>query len=115
MSMIRSKWTLQERIVHNFLKSAHIKHKMHPQIPGSPDITIADPKTAVFLNGCFWHGCSKHYKEPKTNKKYWRKKIKYNIERDKENIYILKKNGWNVIIIWEHDVKNGKFKRKLMV
>ncbi len=105
MSRIRSKWTSQEKKVHNYLKANKIKHKMHPNIEGSPDILITDTKTAVFLNGCFWHKCPKHYVAPKSDKKYWLSKIKNNLKRDKKNTKLLKAKGYNVIKIWEHQVK----------
>ena len=78
---------------------------MHPKISGSPDIFIRNTNTAVFLHGCFWHKCPKCYKEPKSRKEYWLPKLKRNVERDKENLNILKKQGCNVLVLWEHDVK----------
>lgn len=104
MSRIKSKWTTQEKKIHNYLKSKKIKHKMHPKIPGSPDIILPGKKIAIFLHGCFWHKCPRHYREPKSNRKYWLSKIDKNVERDKKNIKLLKRNGWKVIKIWEHDI-----------
>ncbi|MFA5382379.1 MAG: hypothetical protein WC356_04375 [Candidatus Micrarchaeia archaeon] len=66
MSKIRSKWTKQEKKIHNYLKGDKIRHKMHPKLPGNPDIVLKDSKTAVFLHGCFWHKCPNCYKEPKS-------------------------------------------------
>ena len=80
---------------------------MHPKIPGSPDIIIPDKKIAIFLHGCFWHRCPKHYKEPKSNRKYWLPKIDKNAERDKKNIRLLKNSGWKVVRIWEHELKKN--------
>lgn len=105
MSRIRSKWTKQEKLVHNYLKSMKIKHKMHPKMSGSPDIILTDKKIAIFLQGCFWHKCPKHYKEPKSNRDYWLPKIEKNVARDKKNINLLKKEGWKVVKVWEHDLK----------
>jgi len=107
MSHIRSKWTAQERKIHNFLKGYKIKHKMHPNIPGSPDILILESKTAIFLHGCFWHKCPKCFKEPATNRDYWLPKIERNVIRDKENASLLRKSGYKVLVIWEHDVKKN--------
>ncbi len=115
MSKIRSKGTKQEKIVHVFLKEAGVSHTMHPNMVDKPDIIIKKEKIAIFLDGCFWHGCKKHYIEPKTNINYWRKKIKYNIERDKRNTALLKESGWRVIRIWEHEIKDGTFEKKLKV
>lgn len=107
MSRIRSKWTSQEKKIHNYLKSNKVKHKMHPKITGKPDILLLNSKTAVFLQGCFWHKCPKCYKKPKTNKKYWTVKIENNVKRDQKNSKSLKKLGFNVIRIWEHQVKDN--------
>jgi len=104
MSRIRSKWTKQEKAVHNILKALGMKHTMHPKIDGSPDVILPDSKTAVFINGCFWHKCPLHYKPPKSNRKYWIPKIENNVLRDKKNIRLLRKAGWKVIVVWEHDL-----------
>jgi len=114
MSRIRSKWTKQEIIVHNYLKGHKIKHKMHPKMVGSPDIILTDKKVAIFLHGCFWHKCPLHYREPKSNKKFWTSKIERNVLRDKKNIRLLRNRGWKVIVIWEHEIKNrNKLKCKM--
>ena len=105
MSNIKSKWTQQELKIHNFLKGNKIKHKMHPNILGSPDLILTENNTAVFLHGCFWHKCPKCYKEPKSKKSYWIPKIERNVKRDKKNAKILKKEGFNVLKIWEHQIK----------
>lgn len=67
------------------------------------DIVFPRAKIAVFVNGCFWHGCPKHYKEPKTNAEYWVPKIERNVERDAETSLRLKSEGWLVIRLWEHE------------
>lgn len=116
MSRIRSKWTNQEKKIHNYLKSNKIKHRMYPKMTGNPDIFLTETKTCVFLQGCFWHKCSKCYKKPKTNKEYWIPKIDNNVRRDKKNSKILKAQGFKVIKIWEHQVKSslrGVLKRLL--
>lgn len=106
MSSIRSKWTSQEKKVHGLLKSLKIRHKMHPVLPGNPDILIF-PKTAVYLHGCFWHKCPKCYVAPKSRKEYWIPKIESNVKRDRKNKSSLKKLDFKVAIIWEHDVKDN--------
>ena len=105
MSRIRSKWTFQEKKMHNYLKGHKIKHKMHPKIEGHPDILLKQSNTVVFLHGCFWHKCPKCYREPKTNKAYWIPKIENNVKRDRKNKKIIKAKGYNIIIIWEHEIK----------
>ena len=121
MSRIRSKWTSAETALHNFLKGLKIKHKMHPKIDGSPDIILLKQKKAIFLHGCFWHKCRLCYKEPKTRKEYWLPKIEKNIRRDKKNERALRKGGWKIIKIWEHELKKNKnklpdfFNKKLLI
>lgn len=104
MSLIRSKWTKPERAIHNYLKGHKIAHKMHPRMTGSPDIIIPSKKIAIFIHGCFWHGCKNCYKQPKNNKKFWKKKIENNKGRDRKNSRLLRKNGWKIKIIWECDI-----------
>ena len=108
MSNIRGKWTSPERVIHNQLKGLKIRHKMHPDVYGKPDIFLASSKTLVFLDGCFWHGCSScSHKKPSTNAKFWKDKIKRNIRRDKEVSLRLKKEGFKIIRLWEHDIKKN--------
>jgi len=106
MSRIKSKWTSPERNLHNFLKSYKIKHKMYPKIVGNPDILLTEKNIVVFLQGCFWHKCPKHYRQPHSNKSYWLDKIKKNVARDKQSYRILRQQGFKVLIIWEHELKN---------
>ena len=119
MSRIRSRWTTQEVKVHNWLKGCKIRHKMHPKIDGGPDIILKDSKTAIFIHGCFWHKCPECYREPKSNREFWLPKIDRNVERDAKNKKILEKNGWKVMILWEHEIKKDpdafvkKFIKKL--
>jgi len=105
MSRIRSKWTQQEKRVHNYLNKMKVEHIMHPKIDGNPDIIFPRKKIAVFLHGCFWHKCQKHYKAPKSHAGYWLPKIQKTLERDKKNAKILKNKGWRVVRIWEHEMK----------
>ena len=66
-----------------------------------PDFGNKSKKMAIFIDGCFWHGCKKHYRTPKTNRKYWKDKIKQNMKRDMIVNERLAKDGWMVIRIWE--------------
>jgi DNA mismatch endonuclease (patch repair protein) len=105
MSRIRSKWTAQERKIHNYLKGHKIKHIMHPKLEGNPDILLTKTKTVVFLHGCFWHKCPRCFVEPKTKRSYWLPKIEKNVARDEKNTKILKSQGFKVVKIWEHEIK----------
>ena len=74
-------------------------------LPGSPDIAFPQSKTAIFIDGCFWHGCLKCYRRPQTSQSYWDAKVQRNKTRDKRNRKILKQMGWQTIRIWEHQLK----------
>jgi DNA mismatch endonuclease (patch repair protein) len=67
------------------------------------DIVFRSAKVAVFVNGCFWHGCPEHYVIPKTNEQFWSDKVKRNKERDEETKRLLRRRGWRVMILWEHE------------
>jgi len=108
MSKIRNKDTKPELIVRKILTEKGIRYRLHKkELPGKPDVVIIRKRIAIFVNGCFWHqhkGCKKSV-SPKTNKTYWRKKLKGNVETQKRNIKELKKAGWKIIIIWECETK----------
>jgi len=81
--------------------------KMHPQnILGKPDFWFVNRKIAIFIDGCFWHGCLCRTHTPYANKDYWIKKLDRNKKRDKSVNRDLKKSGIKVLRIWEHEVKN---------
>lgn len=79
-------------------------------LPGKPDFAFPDSKTAVFVDGCFWHGCKRCGLKSKSNRQFWKKKTDRNIERDKENNRELRKMGWGVMRIWEHEIKRDPHK-----
>lgn len=72
---------------------------------GKPDIVFKKYKTAIFIDSCFWHGCKKHCRLPKTNKKFWKQKIDKNKKRDKDVNKHYKKSGWKIIRVWEHSIR----------
>jgi DNA mismatch endonuclease (patch repair protein) len=71
------------------------------------DIAFVNKRLAVFVDGCFWHGCPICYKPPKSNRRYWALKIKKNKARDAETNRELRADGWVVIRLWEHDVRSN--------
>lgn len=77
--------------------------RKHPVI-GKPDFAFPKNKIAIFIDGCFWHGCPYHYRMPKNNKAYWKRKIRANKIRDKLVIKTLSRNGWRAIRFWEHEL-----------
>ncbi len=70
------------------------------------NVYFSAKRVAVFVDGCFWHKCPKHYQEPATNRQNWRDKIDGNVARDKRNTAQLKSDGWTVVRIWEHDIRH---------
>lgn len=112
MSKIKSKDTSPEKKLRKALWEKGYRYRIHYKLPGKPDIVFVSKKTAIFVDGCFWHKCPKCYIPPKSNKKYWLPKIEKNVERDKENTKRLQKEGWKVIRIWEHEI-NKQFEKTL--
>ena len=87
--------------------------RRHQPVFGKPDFVFRKTRIAVFIDGCFWHGCPKHCRMPATNRDYWERKIGRNLERDKKVKRELRKAGWTVVRIWEHELKDGTVSRKL--
>ena len=111
MSRIRSTNTKPEEIVRKYLFSHGFRYRKNDKrLPGTPDIVLPKYKTVIFINGCFWHGHNqcKYFVIPKSNTEFWVNKINRNIERDTLNIDKLKSLGWNVITIWECELKNNR-------
>lgn len=72
-------------------------------LPGTPDISFSRAKLAVFVDGCFWHGCPKHGVLPKANREWWQRKLEANRERDARKDAELRELGWKPVHIWEHE------------
>lgn len=108
MQNIRSADTTPERIIFRELRNQKIYFAHHVKsILGKPDIVFRRKKIIVFIDSDFWHGHTTRGTMPKSNKKYWREKIQRNRYRDKEVNKTLRREGWKVIRIWEHDVKKN--------
>lgn len=78
---------------------------LHPKLPGKPDFFFPEHNVAIFVDGCFWHGCDMCGHVPKTNSKFWAMKIQRNIQRDTRNTRLLKAQGIRVVRLWEHQLK----------
>jgi len=110
MSQIKGKNTKPELLVRKFLFSQGFRYRINVKsLPGKPDIVLKKYKTAIFINGCFWHGHEgcRYFVWPKTREEFWKEKIQANINRDKKNIRLLEETGWNVIVIWECELKKA--------
>lgn len=82
--------------------------RRHYPIAGRPDFAFPTHKLAVFVDGCFWHGCPKHGAQPKGNRKFWTEKLKSNITRDRRVNKELRARGWRVVRVWEHDLRKPR-------
>jgi DNA mismatch endonuclease (patch repair protein) len=74
-----------------------------PDLRRTADLIFSKPKVAVFVDGCFWHGCPEHLRESHKNAEFWRSKIQGNQIRDAETDRLLREAGWTVVRIWEHE------------
>lgn len=111
MSMIKSTGTKPEEMVRKYLFSKGLRYRKNVKtLPGKPDIVLRKYKTVVFVNGCFWHGHKgcRFFVMPKSNIEFWTEKISKNIARDKVTNIELENLGWNVITVWECELKKDK-------
>jgi len=81
-----------------------VSFRPEPDLRRTADIVFTKARVAVFVDGCFWHGCPQHHRPASKNSEYWRNKIQENQDRDAETNRFLEERGWRVIRIWEHDV-----------
>lgn len=104
MSRIRGKDTKPEIVLRSLMHRAGFRYRLHDKrLPGKPDLVLPRYKTAIFVNGCYWHrheGCTKAT-TPKTNTAFWTKKFEDTIERDARKKSELIERGWRVITVWE--------------
>jgi DNA mismatch endonuclease (patch repair protein) len=78
---------------------------LHVATPfGRPDVVFQRARLAVFIDGCFWHGCPPHYVRPRSNASFWADKLSTNVERDRRQTIGLEESGWRVLRFWEHEV-----------
>ncbi len=108
MAAIRSKNTECELLLRKKLWAIGIRGwRVNTNLKGKPDIVFTKKRIAVFVDGCFWHGCEKCFQMPKTRREYWEPKILRNKERDKEISDYYRQRGWTILRFWEHDVKRN--------
>ncbi|WP_405440363.1 very short patch repair endonuclease [Streptomyces avidinii] len=106
MSRQASRDTTQELAVRRLLHASGLRYRVNFPVPGirrrTIDIAFTRAKIAVFLDGCFWHGCPAHATQPKANAEWWRAKLDKNMSRDRETTAHLEATGWTVLRFWEH-------------
>lgn len=108
MQQIKGKDTKPEISLRKLLFAEGFRYRINDRkLPGKPDIVLKKYNTVIFVNGCFWHGHQdcRYFVVPKTRTEFWTDKIKGNKERDHRNISLLKAAGWNVITVWECELK----------
>ena len=117
MSQIKGKDTKIEVKLRSWLFSRGFRfRKNDKRYPGKPDVVLPKYKTVIFINGCFWHrheGC-KYATLPKTRVEYWNAKFERNVSNDKLHVHKLEELGWNVITIWECELKKAEFEKTMI-
>lgn len=109
MSQIKGKDTKPEILVRKFLHARGFRYRLHDKkLPGKPDIVLPKYHTIIMIHGCFWHGHEgcKYYVVPKTRTQWWLDKINTNKHKDKENENKLKSLGWNLLTVFECELKS---------
>lgn len=115
MSHIRSSNTKPEEEVRKYLFSKGFRYRKNDRrLPGKPDIVLPKYRAVIFVNGCFWHkhDCSR-FVWPSSNVEYWKNKINGNVARDRKNYELLKSQGWDVIVVWECELKRKNFNQTM--
>ena len=107
----RSRDTKPEMLVRSLLHRRGLRYRVGQRpivnLRRTADLVFRSAKVAVFIDGCYWHGCERHYKEPLTNRDYWRAKIEGNRARDRDTNRALAEEGWLVLRFWEHEDPEG--------
>ncbi|MFC9280211.1 very short patch repair endonuclease [Streptomyces collinus] len=103
----RNRDTSPERALRSLVHAAGLRYRVAAKpLPGmrrTADLVFRPTRVAVFVDGCFWHGCPDHFVPPKTNPDYWREKIGRNVQRDRDTDERLRQAGWLVLRFWEHE------------
>jgi DNA mismatch endonuclease, patch repair protein len=107
MSRLARRHTKPEVALRRELHRRGLRFRVQLPVPGNRrrtiDIAFTRAKLAVFVDGCFWHGCPEHGVKPSTNSEWWRWKLARNQERDAETARLLEEAGWTVLRLWEHE------------
>jgi len=106
MARVKRRDTSPERVLRSSLHAAGLRFRVDRRIEGiHADIVFVAAKVAIFVDGCFWHSCPTHATRPKSNVSYWLPKLEENRRRDLKQTARLRRCGWMVIRIWEHDCR----------
>jgi DNA mismatch endonuclease (patch repair protein) len=104
MARQRTRRTKPEVLLTRELRLLGIRYRTNAVgLPGTPDLVLTDHRVAIFVHGCFWHGCPAHFTLPRHNRAWWKEKIEGNRRRDRRKVSQLRRLGWSVITAWEHD------------
>jgi len=109
MRRVKSRNTGAEMKVRRLLWGLGFRYRLHAKdLPGEPDLVFRGARKVIFIHGCFWHGhdCSRGGRVPKTNMDYWKTKVEKNKKRDNKTFLTLKSAGWDVLVIWECQLKD---------
>lgn len=108
MSHIRSRGNKATELVLAKLLRRHgiSGWRRHLKLPGTPDFAFPKFRVAIFVDGCFWHGCPRCYRRPKTNRRFWDAKVARNRARDRRTNRALRIKGWKVLRIWGHSLES---------
>ena len=112
MQSIRAQSKLENQVSKALWKKGLRFRKNVRNLYGTPDISIKKYKLVIFIDSCFWHSCPLHGKMPKSNQEFWQKKLQRNVEHDKEVTSYYLDKVWNIMRIWEHDIR-GEFNQTI--
>ena len=106
MSRVRSAGNLRTELELRavFREQHYVGWRRGVRLPGQPDFVFSKKRLAIFVDGCFWHSCPAHGQTPKSNVAFWSRKLRRNVERDAAVRRTLRRNGWEVVRVWEHEL-----------
>ena len=105
MARVKGRDTKPELVLRRALWAAGLRYRLHRKLPGTPDVAFVGARVAVFVDGCFWHGCPQHYSFPHTRQEFWAAKVERNVLRDARVDAELADLGWTALRFWEHETK----------
>src|SRR5690349_5229967 len=119
MKAARQRDTTPEKALRSELHKRGLRYRVDArpikELNRRADLVFRAAKVAIFVDGCFWHGCPKHGTQAKANAQFWKNKIQRNQERDAETNKLLRKAGWKVLRVWEHELREpAKVAKKLL-